>query len=162
MRYRFFSIDTQDPTQGEAELDRYLNEHKVINVERQLVQAGEQSHWAICVQIAHETTGSAPARTKDRIDYKDVLSPEDFSVFIRLREHRNELARQQGIPPYAVFNNEQLASIARLTNPSLSGIGEIKGIGSARLEQYGASFKGLKPWVGSLHFSRDSGKEASR
>ena len=49
---------------------------------------------------------------KQRVDYKEVLSPADFALFAKLRDWRKATAEQEGIPVYAVLTNEQLAAIA--------------------------------------------------
>ena len=43
------------------------------------------------------------------------------------------------MPVYAVFSNEQLADIARRRCASLAALGEVEGIGDARLQRYGAA-----------------------
>ena len=49
-------------------------------------------------------------------DYKQVLKPEEFEVFSRLREWRKGVAEKEGVPVYVVFSNEQLAE-TRATEP---------------------------------------------
>jgi len=48
------------------------------------------------------------------------------------------VAQAEGVPLYAVFTNEQLAAIVQQRVESLAALGEIEGIGPARLERYGA------------------------
>ncbi|MDP6191259.1 MAG: HRDC domain-containing protein, partial [Gammaproteobacteria bacterium] len=69
-------------------------------------------------------------------DYRELLSPEDFAVYARLRTLRNQLAETEGTPAYAIFTNEQLANIARLPHPDRASIGAIEGIGEKRLDRY--------------------------
>ena len=56
--------------------------------------------------------GHAPGQTAananlsgSRVDYKTVLSPDEFVIFSRLRELRKELAELQSVPIYALFTN---------------------------------------------------------
>jgi hypothetical protein len=41
------------------------------------------------------------------VDYREVLKPEEFEVFSRLREWRKAVAEKEGIPVYAVLTNGQ-------------------------------------------------------
>jgi ATP-dependent DNA helicase RecQ len=41
---------------------------------------------------------------------------------------------------YNVFTNEQMAEMARRKTSSLAALGEISGVGAARLEKYGQAF----------------------
>ena len=74
-----------------------------------------------------------------RIDYKTVLSPEDFVVFAKLREWRKEVAAEEGVPVYTIFTNEQLAKIAEGRVQTQSGLAEIEGIGKSRITKYGSA-----------------------
>jgi len=50
---------------------------------------------------------------------------------------RKSLADQEGVPAYAVFTNEQLATMAREGINDLAALGSIKGVGKSRVEKYG-------------------------
>ena len=71
------------------------------------------------------------------MDYKELLKPEEFEVFSRLREWRKATAEKEGIPVYTVLTNEQLAQMVRKKVSSKAGLKEIEGIGEARVEKYG-------------------------
>ena len=71
------------------------------------------------------------------MDYKEVLSPEDFSVFATLREWRKQAAGEAGVPVYTIFTNEQLATIITKRVQSKTDLHGIEGIGEARVEKYG-------------------------
>lgn len=148
----FFAIPALHPEEAQSELNAFCAAHRVVSIERQFVAAGVQSYWALCLVVA---TGPGPlpsalkvadrrsaARTTSaasRIDYKDVLSEAEFARFAALRAWRKTAAEAEGIPIYAVFTNEQLAEIARRNVDTLTALGEIDGIGPARLERYGAA-----------------------
>ena len=68
-----------------------------------------------------------------------MLSPEEFTVFSRLREVRKELAEKAAVPPYAVFTNEQLAAIVRQRVTTAAALEKIGGVGPARVEKFGAA-----------------------
>jgi hypothetical protein len=71
--------------------------------------------------IAQPAAGAA-ARA-GRVDYREVLSPPEFAVYDRLRTLRKELAQAEGLPPYAVFSNEQLAAFVQRRNQQRAGAG---------------------------------------
>ncbi len=80
--------------------------------------------------------GGAPAV---KIDDKAVLDAPTFALFSKLREVRKELAEKENLPAYAVFTNEQLAEVARRRCVIAADLGKIDGIGTARVEKYGAA-----------------------
>jgi hypothetical protein len=53
--------------------------------------------------------GALPPGGRPKIDYKDVLKPEEFEVFSRLRDWRKSVAEKEAVPGYTVLTNEQLA-----------------------------------------------------
>ena len=75
---------------------------------------------------------------KNKIDYKDVLKPEEFAVFAKLRDLRKQIAQAEAVPVYTIFTNEQLADMVRAKVTTRAGLGKIDGIGEARVEKYGA------------------------
>jgi superfamily II DNA helicase RecQ len=72
-----------------------------------------------------------------------VLSEADFAVFAKLRELRKSIAEAEGVPPYAVFTNEHLASMVRGKLKTLDALGRIEGVGPGRVDRYGARFLAL-------------------
>lgn len=49
MRLHFATIPIHDAQGPAAELNRFLASHRVLSVDRQLVQDGPRSAWAVCV-----------------------------------------------------------------------------------------------------------------
>jgi ATP-dependent DNA helicase RecQ len=58
-------------------------------------------------------------------------------LFEALREERRRIASEAGVPPYVVFHDFTLREIAERKPRNLSELGEVQGIGSAKLERYG-------------------------
>lgn len=138
----FFSVpalssgEAQD--EGAAGLNRFLAAHRVVSLDRQLVNEPGVAYWAICVSYLPSKT-SNPIK-KGRIDYKEVLSQEDFATYAHLRNLRKEIAEQEGVPAYAVFTNEQLAALVTRRIASLSDLAALSGVGPSRIEKYGERF----------------------
>lgn len=145
MRFRFFAIPAQSPEAGQQALNGFCAEHRVVSVEKQFVAHGAESYWAICVCFVEgaDAGRGAPGGKRDRVDYKEVLSEQDFAVYAALRDLRKSIAEQEGVPAYALFTNEQLAEMVTRRATTLAALGEIEGVGKARLEKYGQLFVAL-------------------
>ena len=101
-------------------------------------------YWSICVtSAAAKSKDSKPGSRSKRIDYRDVLNEQDFSIFARLRTLRKELAERDGVPAYALFTNEQLADLVRKRVTSKQAMEAIQGVGAGRIEKYGDTFLNL-------------------
>ena len=143
---RFFTIPIQ-VTNIESELNAFLNSHRIVALDRKFVEQGSQSFWAICVDfipgLVQKPAANNIFTSKERIDYKDKLSPEQFRVFAELRNLRKEVAQSEGVPVYTVFSNEQLACMVQESVQSKASLEKIEGIGEARVNKYGPKFLAL-------------------
>ena len=114
--------------------------HRVAHIERKWIDQGTQSAWAFCVEyvLASPALSSNPRSqlSRNRIDYKTILSPDEFTIFSLLRELRKELSQQEGVPVFALFNNEQLAQMVQRRCSSKADLLGIEGIGEAKVEKY--------------------------
>ena len=61
----------------------------------------------------------------------------DPTLLEALKSWRTEQARIQKKPPYIIFSNKVLTAIAAQQPATLTALGEISGIGPAKLDQYG-------------------------
>jgi superfamily II DNA helicase RecQ len=145
MQLRFFTIPLLGGEAAADDLNRFLDAHRILAVDRQLAQDSGSSVWAVCVSYepagesrAGEGRGGSSRRGK--VDYREVLSETDFTVYARLRTLRKEIADREGVPVYSLFTNEQLAEMVTRRVSSAAALHEIAGIGEARVEKYGEAF----------------------
>jgi ATP-dependent DNA helicase RecQ len=69
-----------------------------------------------------------------------LADPEAAERFERLRELRLKLAKEAEVPPYVVFHDKTLATMAALRPRDESELMAISGVGDAKLERWGAAF----------------------
>lgn len=69
-----------------------------------------------------------------------MLSEEDFSRYLELHTLRKEMAALQGVPTYAIFTNEHLATMVQQRINTKTGLETIDNVGAKRVEQYGEEF----------------------
>lgn len=142
MKIRVFTVDARDPAAGEEALNAFCASERVAEVERKFVKQGSRSFWTFCVTAVD---GAASARAaassrRDRVDYREVLSEADFVVFAQLRDIRKAQAQAEGVPPYALFTNDQLAAMVTSRVTSTAALEEVEGVGKSRAEKYAAHF----------------------
>ena len=139
MALRFFVVPVHDSGALEQELNVFLAGHKVVSIDRHLIDEGNNSFWAICVDYLSHAPGT-PLRhsnvLRSRVDYKTILPAEEFVVFSRLRELRKELAQTEAVPVYALFTNEQLAQMVQRRCQSRSDLAQIDGVGDNKIDKY--------------------------
>jgi len=75
--------------------------------------------------------------------WRELLEPPDWPLFNTLREWRGQRAKAEGIPPYVISTNRQLALLVRARPQSLNSLGEIEGFGTNKLKSYGKEILAL-------------------
>ena len=112
----------------------------MVSVEKHFFQAEQNAFWSFVVAYLETDQGTIGEQKRSSVDYKEVLSLEDFRIYSQLRELRNSLAKEEGKPAYAIFTNEQLARLVTDRVTGKSAMAAIAGIGESRLEQYATKF----------------------
>ena len=140
MQFKLFSIPATGDAAAEEELNRFLRSHRAVSVRKELVQGGQTAYWCFCIEYLLGVAPEGKAGGRQRVDYKEILSADDFAIFVRLREVRKELAGKEAIPVYAVSTNEQLAEMAKSHAATLADLKKIDGFGDAKAEKYGETF----------------------
>ena len=144
MRFQFFTIPVHTPEAAQEALNVFCAQHRIVSSDRQFVAQGADSFWAVCLAWAEGVAPGLQSQGKrDRVDYREVLSDTDFAAFAELRQLRKTLAEREGVPAYAIFTNEQLAEIVQRKLRTASALGEIEGVGKARVDKDGALFLAL-------------------
>lgn len=121
------------------ELNRLLRSKKVLHVEQQLLNTPEGAMWCFCVKYLEGGTTEGGSR-KGRVDYRQVLDEVTFKRFAKLREVRKGLAKEEGVPAYVIFTDEELSQLAKLDPLTLAGMSSINGIGEKKTAKYGPHF----------------------
>ena len=141
MEIKIFSIPIYGGEALNEELNRFLRGHKVIKVEQQLVQENGVASWTFCVRyVTGSTEKSRSDSKKQRKDYKEILSAEAFAQFAILRRVRLRIAKEEGVPAFAVFSDEELAGLAVLEEITAAKMRTVKGIGEKKVEKYAERF----------------------
>ncbi|MBK8100889.1 MAG: hypothetical protein IPK26_27700 [Planctomycetes bacterium] len=109
MPIKFFCVPATLPGEAEAELNRFLGGHQVVSIDRHLGSANGAPVWCFAIEYivpaygVRDTNAANPGMRKDRIDYKEVLPPDVFARFSKLRELRKQIAESGRVPIDAVF-----------------------------------------------------------
>lgn len=81
--------------------------------------------------------------TEETVVPATVSAEPDAALLEALRTWRTQQAKSQGVPPYIIFSNKVLEAIAAQHPATLAELGDISGVGPAKLEQYGPAVVAL-------------------
>jgi superfamily II DNA helicase RecQ len=121
------------------ELNAFLRSHRIVNVDKKLIDGERGTGWVFLVEYGTES-GHSGSNSTQRVDYREALNAVEYALFDKLRGLRKEAAEKTGIPVYAVFTNEQLAGMVRKKPQTAKDMLAIPGVGEARVKQYGEAF----------------------
>ncbi len=68
------------------------------------------------------------------------LAPADRDLFEALREHRRQLARDQGVPPYVIFHDRTLREMCAALPRDALQFGRLSGVGERKRDRYAEGF----------------------
>jgi superfamily II DNA helicase RecQ len=141
-QFRIFPIPIHHPYETEKQLNQFLSNHKIISVNKEFLNDKGNAYICFAVEYVNdkstskESTSSASSK-KDQIDYKDILSSEEFSLYLQLKEWRKSINEATKIPLYAIFKNDQLAKICQEKPQTKASLKKIEGVGDGKIEKYG-------------------------
>lgn len=141
MKLRLITV-AFDPEQGGFPAHPLAEiEGEVLSVVEHFFHTDDRPHLLLVVHYrpAREVRAAPPpqARPADPGVRAELSAPER-DVFDRLRTWRNSRAVAEGIPPYVLLTNRQLAEVARRRPTTLTALREVGGIGEAKAGRFGA------------------------
>ena len=146
MQFKLFSI----PATGDSEAEEESEPLPAVAPRRVGPEGtGARRPHGVLVLLrrvsAEQSVPEGKGGGRPRVDYKEILSADDFAVFVRLREVRKELAGKEAIPVYAVCTNEQLAEMAKGRAATLADLKKIDGFGDAKSREVRRDVSGGDP-----------------
>lgn len=118
------------------------------NNEYQIVHLGPSARDILFgdEKVFLKTAPEKPEETAEKTSRKKrspgsfTLSPEEETLFEKLRLCRKNLAQQEGVPPYVVFSDKTLVQMCLQTPKNQAEMMEISGVGEYKFKKYGEAF----------------------
>jgi len=153
-QFKVFPIPMHQPSEIENQLNQFLGMHKVLSIHKEFRVEQDRNYICFVVEYLTNTRGSSgqekiesestqkgtqkTAQKSSQIDYKDILAPDEFQLFMQLKDWRKKMGEtMNGVPLYSIFTNEQLAKIVQKRIKTKSALLKINGIGEGKVNIYG-------------------------
>jgi ATP-dependent DNA helicase RecQ len=145
MLVRVFTLKFSPLLSGfdDGEVRDFLKDKEVLAIRDHFFVKDETPYLAVLVTYnllapEAEVPQAMPKPEEARREaWREALQEEDWPLFNTLRDWRNQQAREEGVPPYVICTNRQLAHIAHTRPSSLTKLGAVEGLGRAKIERYG-------------------------
>jgi superfamily II DNA helicase RecQ len=149
MRVRVFTLrfDTATERFDDSAVAGFLADKEVLSISDHFFVRQDVPYLTLVVRYRAaamparaDTARPGPQRDES---WRASLSEADWPLFNTLRGWRGERAKQEGIPPYVICNNRQLAEVVSARPATLAALGRIEGFGNAKLKKYGQDLLSL-------------------
>ena len=160
-QFNTFYIPMTDDGSNAERMNAFLRSHRVLSVRQRDFPEG----WGFFVEWLDGTAGANAARwdsapyQREKVDYMKVLEPEAFKRFSEYRKRRKEISEADGVKPFVVMTDAQMAELAKVENPTKADLKKIDGFGEARVEKYGERILATKDTENTKEGEED-GKDA--
>lgn len=125
----------------DAPLRDFLKDKEVLSIRDHFFIKNEVPYLVVLVTYAAmrpETPATVGAlRQSQEGDWRTLVTEAELPLFNTLRNWRAERSKREGVPPYVICTNRQLAVMVQARPQSLARLADIHGFGKAKLEKYG-------------------------
>jgi superfamily II DNA helicase RecQ len=138
---KIFTLKYEEKSEqfNDSIMTNFLADKELLKWESHFFERRNEYFWTVLVEYRTlfplQPIGKKEGNKNE--SYKEILSDNDWPLFNVLREWRTDMSKKEGIPPYIICNNIQMANIAIKRPYSLNALQEIDGIGKAKIEKYG-------------------------
>ena len=119
----------------ESKLIEFCEREDVVDVGDNFFFHENRPCWTMLIQYRSRDK-STDRKPQERKDPRVELDGEDKKLYDILREWRFTKSISDGVPVYLIFNNRQLAEIARLKPETKKALGGIEKVGKSKLDNY--------------------------
>jgi len=92
------------------------------------------------IDLRRDTLKPSRSRAERMLAAEIEIDEADMPLLTALKAHRRELATKAGVPAYVIFADRSLIDMAAKRPRNLDAMNEIHGVGSKKLESFGAEF----------------------
>lgn len=124
----------------------FIKDKSVLSLREHFFIRNEVPYLAVVVIYEPVLEQEKPQVSKQKQrdeSWRGLLKDTDMPLFDNLRSWRAERCKQDGIPPYVICNNKELARLVLARPQNLSGLMQIEGFGQGKIDKYGKELLAL-------------------
>ncbi len=138
MKLKVFTFRFSEKEDGfdDKPMQEFIAEREVIEFKDHFF-VHEKTPYLTVLLSYRDTSSDEKRKSHQRQDPRTELDAKEQKAYDALRTWRAAKASQEGIPPYMIANNRQIARMVKLKAKSNADLGKVKGIGEAKIAGYG-------------------------
>ena len=149
MHVRVFTLRFSPATErfDDSSVVGFLADKEVLSIRDHFFVIGDVPYLTlvVCYRAASPPAPAVSGKARPQRDesWQKKLTEADWPLFKTLRVWRSDRCKLEGIPPYIICTNRQLADVVKARPQPLAALGEINGFGEAKLQKYGKDLLAL-------------------
>ena len=138
MKLKVFTFRFSESKDGfnDEHMQEFISEKEVIEFRDHFFVHEKTPYLTVLISYRDISPGEK-RKSYQRKDPRNELDENEHKVYDALRAWRAARASQEGIPPYMIANNSQIARMVKLRAKSKADFSKVKGIGEAKIARYG-------------------------
>ena len=138
MKLKIFTMRFSESVDGfdDSPMQEFISDKEVIEYTEHFFIHDKTPYLTVLLSY-RDIAPDEKRRLNRRNDPRDELDEKEKETFDALRNWRAARAKQDGMPPYMIANNKQLAKMVKLKAATKADLGKVNGIGEAKIEKYG-------------------------
>jgi ATP-dependent DNA helicase RecQ len=143
MLVRVFTLQFNSLLGGfdDAPMREFIKDKEVLSINEHFFVKNEMPYLVLVMTYLPTRAETLDARSQTgdgkNESWRELVKTEDVPLFNALRDWRSERCKRDGLPPYIICTNRQLAMIVNTRPESFAKLAQIDGIGKAKVEKYG-------------------------
>ncbi|MCP4118425.1 MAG: hypothetical protein GY737_24120 [Desulfobacteraceae bacterium] len=138
MKLKVFTFQFSEKVAGfnDKSLQEFISDKEVIEFTEHFFVHEKTPYLTILISYRDAAMGEGKP-VREKTDPRKELDEREKTVYEALRAWRAAVARQEGIPPYMVANNRQIAKMVRIKARTRTMLAGIQGFGETKVNKYG-------------------------
>jgi len=122
---------------NESEISCFLKDKTLISTKDYMIESGGRKFLTIVVTYSYAETEIQEDRNSKGKKWEELINENNADFFATLKSWRLEESKKQGVAPFIIFTNKQLADITTMIPETLNHLSQIDGIGPQKMKRYG-------------------------
>lgn len=138
----------------DEEFNNFAKDKELVSVNDYLFQRDEVPYLTLVVKykmlpssMVLTAREKVQSKTRGNEEWRKLLDDNSMPLFNTLRQWRSEKSKKEGVPPYIILNNKQLAEVCQRRPQSKYDLMKVEGIGKAKAEKYGKDILKLTSYL---------------
>ena len=138
MKLKVFTLRFSGSPEGfdDRPLQEFIADKEVIEFSEHFFTRENTPYLTILIAY-RPLTDEGARRPVPQQDLRNEFDGREKEAYDALRTWRAAAAKMEGIPPYLIANNKQLAQMIKMRVKSKESLGGVAGIGEAKAAKYG-------------------------